>query len=80
MMTKRISFTRNVRQRRKAITPTAMAKPHALEPLYAQNVTVLVMANNWSDTQPNTMMEKSYNSVHVCVSVCTSVHVHIHNM
>ena len=61
MMTKRTSFTRKVRQRRKAITPTAMAKLQALEPRYAQAVPP---AYSWSDTHPNTIME---NSCSMCV-------------
>ena len=86
-MTKRTSLTRKVRQMRKAITPTAMAKLHELEKLYRQTVLALLTAYNWSETQPNTMIEKSCICVFVCVrelhvrvSVSTNyVEVNIHN-
>ena len=66
-MTKSTSFTRKVRQRRNAITPTAMEKLHALDKLYKQT---LPPPYSWSDTHPNTIME---NSCSVCVCVCVCV-------
>ena len=66
-MTKRTSLTRKVRQRRKAITPTAMAKLQALEKLYAQTLSPATSRYTWSDTQPNTIIE---NSCSACEEVC----------
>ena len=58
------SLTRKTRQMRKAITPTEMAKLHAfIWLLYEQNLILLpasflIVMITWSETQPNTIIEK----------------------
>ena len=54
------SLTRNPRQIKKAITPIAIAKLQAFESLYRHCVKEPVDSRTWSETQPNTMIAKSW--------------------
>ena len=74
-MTKSTSLTRKVRHRRNAITPTAIAKLHALELIpYRQNLPSAVSRYTWSATHPNTIMENSCSAYEqVCVTACVCV-------